>query len=208
MARVKELDLGRTHQVNAYRFARRELSNRGGGIILADGVGLGKTYEALATVATLLSTREHGRERRRLQPFRVLTVVPPRLITKWADELFLPDHFPKYMDDWTSPATRAVASTFRDVVVLRRARDLDNTAGQRRYGKNVLPPGFYLVNVNLLHSPGQKATQLRNTPWDAIIVDEAHLIARGLLDQHGGTLMASPKAAIILLLTATPHGIS
>jgi hypothetical protein len=171
-------------------------------------VGLGKTYEALATVATLLSTREHGRERRRLQPFRVLTVVPPRLITKWADELLLPDHFPKYMDDWTSPATRAVASTFRDVVVLRRARDLDNTAGQRRYGKNVLPPGFYLVNVNLLHSPGQKATQLRNTPWDAIIVDEAHLIARGLLDQHGGTLMASPKAAIILLLTATPHGIS
>ena len=207
MARVKELDLGRTHQVNAYRFARRELSNRGGGIILADGVGLGKTYEALATVATLLSTREHGRERRRLQPFRVLTVVPPRLITKWADELFLPDHFPKYMDDWTSPATRAVASTFRDVVVLRRARDLDNTAGQRRYGTNVLPPGFYLVNVNLLHGSGQKVTQLHNTPWDAIIVDEAHLIARALLYEHSGALMTSPRAAIILL-TATPFQLS
>jgi hypothetical protein len=111
------------------------------------------------------------------------------------------------MDDWTSPATRAVASTFRDVAVLRRARDLDNTAGHRRYGTNVLPPGFYLVNVNLLHGTGQKVTQLHNTPWDAIIVDEAHLIARGLLGAHDGVLMASPRAAIVLL-TATPFQLS
>ena len=207
MARVKELDLGRAHQVNAYRFARRELSHRGGGIILADGVGLGKTYEALATVATLLSTREHGKERRRAQAFRVLTVVPPRLITKWEDELFLPDHFPKYMDDWTSPATRAVAKTFGDVVVLRRVKDLDNRKGRRRYHTNVLPPGFYLVNNRLLHGTGQKVTQLNKTPWDAIIVDEAHLIARGLLDRSGGPLM-NPLGAAIILLTATPFQLS
>jgi hypothetical protein len=207
MARVKELDLGRVHQVSAYRFARRELSNRGGGIILADGVGLGKTYEALATVATLLSTRQHGKEKKKQQAFRVLTIVPPRLITKWADELFLPDHFPKYMVDWISPATRAVASTFRDVVVLRRPRDLDNMAGNRRYGTNVLPPGFYLINVNLLHGTGQKVTQLHNTPWDAIIVDEAHLIARGLLHQRGQHSVGSPRTAVILL-TATPFQLS
>jgi SNF2 family DNA or RNA helicase len=106
MARVKELALGRSHQVAAYRYARQVLNAGPGGIILADGVGLGKTYEALATIATTLSSREHGKKNKQRQPYRVLVVVPPRLITKWADELLLADRFPKYLKGWSGSLKR------------------------------------------------------------------------------------------------------
>lgn len=115
----------------------------------------------------------------------MLVVVPPRLITKWADELLLADRFPKYLEGWSAGEnTRAVANTFEDVVILRWTTDLQDQVGQRRYGTEVLPPGLYVANANLLHKTGRKFTQLHRTPWDAVIVDEAHLIARGLL--HGG----------------------
>jgi len=76
MARVKEVNLLRPHQVKAYRQARRALRTEGG-VILADGVGMGKTYEALATVATHLAQQEHGKERKQAQAHSVLILVPP-----------------------------------------------------------------------------------------------------------------------------------
>ena len=55
MAKVKEIDLGRRRRGERSGSARRILSSRPGGIVFP-GVGWGfrKTYEALATVATLL----------------------------------------------------------------------------------------------------------------------------------------------------------
>lgn len=126
MAKVMEIDLGcgRRHQVYAYRYARQELSKRNGGIILADGVGLGKTYEALAATATLLSQRQHSKLRKKRQAYRVIVIVPPGLVTKWTDELLLPDRFTRYLDKWISSSTKAVVKTFKDVAILRKERDL------------------------------------------------------------------------------------
>ena len=90
MAKVKEIPLGRPHQVAVCRTARKELRRRPGGIVLADGVGLGKTYEALGTIASYLAQQQHGRIRMQ-RKFKVLCLVPPGLVTKWADELLLPE---------------------------------------------------------------------------------------------------------------------
>lgn len=208
MARVKEIDTGpgRRHQVAAYRQARRSL-NRQAGIVLADGVGLGKTYEALATVATLLAQRQHGKERKQ-GAFKVLIVVPPNLVTKWASELE-DDGFLRYLEGWDkSSNTRAIYKTFSDdVVVLRRISDLESTPGKRRYGSNVLPAGCYIMNSNLLFRSERKATQIHRTLWDAVIVDEAHRISGELTKLKPHTLLANAKTKTVLL-TATPFQLS
>lgn len=206
MAKVKEINLGRRHQEKAYRYARRILSSRRGGIVLADGVGLGKTYEALATVATVLSQRQHTKVHKK-QQYQILVLVPPNLVTKWADET---DKFCDYLRGWTSPATDPVAQAFRDVVVLRRQADLEAKPGKLRYGKVVLPKGFYIVNINLLGRAGQsykKNTQIHKTQWDAIIVDEAHRTGNDLVRWAPHTLLANVNTPAILL-TATPFQLS
>jgi len=207
MAFVKEIDTKRPYQVAAYRQARRALS-RQSGIVLADGVGLGKTYEALATASTFLAQMQHGKERKQQEAFRVLIVVPPNLVTKWASELEQ-DRFLFYLRGWgDQPTTRAVYRTFSDeVVVLRRYSDLKSTSGKRRYRKDVLPPGCYVTNSNLLFRTERKATQIHNTPWDIVIVDEAHRIAGKLAELEPHTLIASTKTKTILL-TATPFQLS
>src|SRR6266852_3423918 len=59
------------------------------GVILADGVGLGKTWEALAGAALILVERSKdrfsgGRRRNlRRQPAHVLVLCPPGLVSKW-----------------------------------------------------------------------------------------------------------------------------
>ncbi len=210
MARVTEIALGRRHQVATYRFARRTLHARRateaahGGLILADGVGQGKTYEALATVATLLAQGLHSRTNQRWSQFHVMVLVPPSLVTKWSDELRSRDRFPRYLESWTSPVTRPVRATFEDVVVLRHLGDLRDNPGRRHRGHDQLPPGLYVVNQNLLWRSERKAGQLHATPWDAVIVDEAHHIAEHLVaDGERNVLLARPKTAT-LLLTATP----
>jgi superfamily II DNA or RNA helicase len=208
MARVKEIPLGRPHQIAVCRYVRKQLASRKGGIVLADGVGLGKTYEALATVASLLSQRQHFKERKQRRPFRVLVLVPPGLVSKWADELLLPDRFPKYLQSWRSTAHEAVVKTFTgDVVVLRRKSDLEKQSGERRYGSIELPGGLYIVNSNLLYREGKRVTQIHKTRWDAIILDEAHHIASDLVALEPHTLLANEKTAT-LLLTATPFQLS
>lgn len=209
MAKVKELDLGRSHQMDVCRFVRQELWRRKGGIVLADGVGLGKTYEALGTVVSYLAQLQHGKQRKQQQAYNVLVLVPPRLVSKWADELLLPNCFPQYLKSWHGHAHQAIMRTFsEDVVVLRRQRDLENHAGERRYRKNILPHGLYVVNWNLLLFPaGKKTTQIHKTTWDAIIVDEAHHVADKLLQLPPYTLLANPNT-VTLLLTATPFQLS
>jgi hypothetical protein len=215
MARVKQIQFNREHlyQAAICVHARKEFVSRlahnepAGGIVVADGVGLGETYEALGTSVSLLSQLQHGRERRKRQPFRIMVLVPPSLVSKWTDELILPDRFPWYLSDWTSPSTRAVAQTFRDVVVLRRMSDLVKAGGELRYGRRVMPAGLYVVNSNLLRKAGQRVERLRRTRWDVVIVDEAHHLADelsellGLNQWHGRT-------TALLLLTATPFQMS
>jgi hypothetical protein len=213
VAKLSEIQLGRPMQIAAYRHARRVLWDRykrlkaSGGIILADGVGLGKTYEALATAATLLSLRQHGKQRKQQRPYHVLILVPPRLITKWEDELRLPDKWPKYIAPWQTPATSAVYQTFSRPIVLRKMADLSARRARFYRRHEELPPGLYLANLNLLSQAGRKAGQLHRTPWDVVMVDEAHHPNNKLTRLPPHTLLARQKTAAILL-TATPFQLS
>lgn len=216
MARVRELRLGPAHghQERAARWARRSLWGRRvdgcapGGMLLADGVGLGKTYEALGTVATYLSQTLHGRRNVKGQRFSVLVLVPPALVEKWADELTDPARFPAYLRTWRrSDSTRAVAETFDLVAVLRHKIEVHDWPGYRQRGEHVLVPGVYVVNWNLLWKDGRKFTQIHRTHWDAIIVDEAHRLRGSLITERPHRICSHAKT-ITLLLSATPFQLS
>ena len=133
MARVKEVSFNKNHayQRAVCRYARKEFMRRlkrektFGGIVLADGVGLGKTYEALGTTVSLLSQLQHTNRRKKRKSFSILILVPPSLVSKWAGELILPDRFPKYLTRWTSPTNRAITKAFSEFVVLRKYKDLE-----------------------------------------------------------------------------------
>lgn len=213
MARVKEIDFGRGHayQNAASSYARREFMHRRksgeacGGIILADGVGLGKTYEALGATVSLLGQLQHNKERKKHNPFRLLVLVPPRLVTKWADELLLPDRFRKYLKTWSSAKYGSIRRTFENVAVVRNLRALKKRAGVRRYRSNVLFPGLYVINANVLRKRSKKVTQIRHTKWDVVIVDEAHHTTREIAQF---VAKQRTKKTALLLLTATPFQLS
>ncbi len=215
MSRVKQIQFEKEHRYQGAicAHARKEFIRRlardepAGGVVLADGVGLGKTYEALGTAVSLLSQLQHRKSRKKRKAFRIIVLVPPSLVSKWSDELILPDKFLRYLDSWTSPTTRAVAETFHDVVVLRRMSDLVKAGGEFRYGRRVMPAGLYIVNSNVLRKAGKRIERLRHTSWDVVIVDEAHHIAEELSDILGFENWHSRKTAL-LLLTATPFQMS
>lgn len=216
------LGRGHVHQertaeygVRLFESKRRRTFSLGGrskaesaGILLADGVGMGKTYEALATVSSWLIKRQWGRLRRR-RP-RVLVIVPPSLVSKWRDELYLEDKWPRYMKKaGLDKRHRAVYDTFLFPIVIRHGYQLDQLREkQHRRGVrgNCLAPGLYIVNnrqINLTGDGRESLNRLRDlisrTPWDAVIVDEAHDIRIERLER----VLCWPRSRV-LLLTATP----
>jgi len=98
MSRVKQIQFEKEHRYQGAicAHARKEFIRRlardepAGGVVLADGVGLGKTYEALGTAVSLLSQLQHRKSRKKRKAFRIIVLVPPSLVSKWSDELILP----------------------------------------------------------------------------------------------------------------------
>src|SRR5258708_681556 len=128
---VARLPLGAGHELQEHAVAaalRNLLLEGRRGVVLADEVGFGKTYEALAVMALL---HDHAVERR-----------------------------------WSADELRSAG--------LR---------GRRRDGHIQVPNGLYIVNHDLMSEKARATrrpllTQLWNTQWDLIIVDEAHHYAR------------------------------
>jgi hypothetical protein len=229
-----KLDTGKKHQVAVSTWARKRLADRAGrefddgvaaepaeqiGCLFADGVGLGKTWEALAAIALLLDKREWRRRRQRAERGRqrvnqrrqeahVLILLPPGLVAKWWRELHNPERsgFPRRLKRWAKKRSRRfVARTLapENTFVIRRRSDLaDLPRGSTKRGRYVLPPGTYLCNWNVFLSHGgrglDRVTALKNQRWDVVVVDEAH---------HGRARAALTKfkhSAYTILLTATP----
>lgn len=224
---------GEPHQASVATWARKRLVDRGGalfddgtgkdtpaqiGCLLADGVGLGKTWEALATVALLLAkgdlrkrrgrSRNHRRKEVNLRRRRahVLILVPPGLVAKWSHELRNPDGFQQRLARWAWKKSRAFVADTLDLnhcFEIRRRGDLaDLPRGKRKRGKYVLPAGTYVCNWNVFLGPGgrglDRVSKLRSQPWDVVVVDEAHhRAARRALE-------LLRDADHRLLLTATP----
>ncbi|MEO7735370.1 MAG: DEAD/DEAH box helicase [Kofleriaceae bacterium] len=236
MSKREAFSTGKPHQSAVAAWARGRLADQGGcafddlsgqaapaqtGCLFADGVGLGKTWEALAAAALLLDKHAWRKRRRRetqastLQRIHhrrreahVLILVPPGLVAKWSRELRNPDRagFPRRLKDWATRGSRGfVESTFaaENCFTIRTRTDLDSLPRGRIKRKTyTLPAGTYVCNWNVFLGPGgrgrDRVTALKNQRWDVVIADEAHhRRARVALDQFW-------YPSHTLLLTATP----
>jgi hypothetical protein len=176
------LGIGHELQDNAVAAALRGflVENRRG-VVLADEVGFGKTYEALA-VASLLA--ERAREARK--PFeRVLILCKSSLLEKWQEELSPAREpgrgFLQYLSGEHWPASHPFRRILHPIAISRRA-SADDKRAMRDGGQLQARPGIYIVNQevltekNRIHRPFLK--RLYDTRWDLVIVDEAHHYAR------------------------------
>ena len=141
-------------------------------VLIADGVGLGKTVQAALIVAETL---------RREADARVLVLVPPPLMAQWADELETRFGVPVFAADAASFA---------------RLR------ADRPYLVNPWESaGVWLVSPDYLKQPHILET-LPRRGFDAVVIDEAHAMAgdsqrRWAID----TIARSARRGILLTAT-------
>ena len=236
IARLSSLiDLERPLQQNAVRWAlTRLIEARQCGVVLADEVGCGKTYEAMALFALLWHHyRETDSEIR-----RVLVLCKSSLLDKWHEELAPPEKkadprkhgLKPYLtgEGWGPFIERfidglVVIENLNRAERMLRGKDGERFAGVQKGGKIQVPPGLYLVNHRLLYDSRRDKSRvlkyLYRTNWDLVIVDEAHHYGKGnkcdsIFAQHyqglGRGVQPDFGAAgtlgyrHILLLTATP----
>lgn len=218
-ALVSRLPLGTGHedQVRVVAAAlRRLLVNKQRGVVLADEVGFGKTYEALAVVSHLCA---HAQAQR--TPFeRVLVLCKPSLVRKWEEETSstrADRGFPRYLPE-KHPAEALFGNAVHCIDKRATAQELRHSGfrGQRVDGRLQVPAGLYIVNENLLQKEKRETSpllrQLWSSRWDVVVVDEAHHYAHG----NKPMFLFAPKNNLrnynqgglsfdkILALTATP----
>ena len=222
------ISTGLRHQAEVAIWVRRRLvDSRAGqfntgrstidqsGVVLADGVGLGKTWEALAASALILV--ESGKKRRdggprqnlRKQPARILVLCPPGVVSKWTREIRDPEGFQAHLERWAkaSPRRAFVLETLTKPYEIRRRSDLAFLdPGKIRRSQVELPVGTYVCNWNVLRkklgSGRSRLAALRAQSWDILIVDEAH--HREAREATKAVQSWSRGSPATLLLTATP----
>ncbi|RKY67745.1 MAG: hypothetical protein DRP97_07030, partial [Candidatus Latescibacterota bacterium] len=163
-----------------------------GGVILADPVGLGKSFQALGIIAALRSTENIN---------KVLLVVPPHLIEN--------EQWPQYVREFFGRGENGIilASEEEKVVGTFKSRVFYIDDGRDRpleilfmssYRLALLDPGAHVIDVL--------------SDYDVIVVDEAHrfkdisskrrVVLNSIIDRfaekHGG------RNPYVVLLTATP----
>lgn len=202
---------GKPHQERVATWARQRLADAGGrnysrsqdqdGVLFADGVGQGKTWEALAAAALILYSL--GRQRGQ---YHVLILCPANLITKWEDELEADSAFRKRLTAWKKKLSKSgdkqvaqcTFNTLTQVLPIRSGAHVRTKLKHRRFQA---APGTYLVSHNLISRRGTGLSALRRQKWDLVIVDEAHnAAARKALS----SLQERRRIDNKLLLTATP----
>ena len=172
--------LGREHQTAAVRAALDALLNQGRrGVVLADEVGCGKTFEALGTLALLWAHHQQVGAPIR----RVLVLADGALMTKWFNEIEARVDknaakgdgrgFQQYVagDEWAA---------FREMlggVTKLESRSSGDEAGKVEAGRRQVPADrVYIAKPRLINdTAGSRLVRyLGQTDWDVVIVDEAH----------------------------------
>ncbi len=153
-------------------------------LLLADDVGLGKTIEA-GLILTELMARQMAR--------RVLIIVPANLREQWREAL-----------DYFFHISPRIISTRH-----RREMERELPAGTNPW--EAYP--VLITSVDYAKQPAIK-NQILEVAWDAVLVDEAHQVARphlsspdqrAKMDRHELADLLAPRVRHLLLLTATPH---
>lgn len=214
------LRLGKDHQAQerTVRSALTSLLVEGcKGVVLADEVGFGKPYEALAIMALLCE-----RARTAKKAFdRVLILCKSALLPKWEEESsrVQPDRgFPQYLVGKEWPMRHPVFRLMDSIHVVGRRASADELRSIREGGKLQAPAGLYIVNHDVLTEANRNSRwflkRLYETEWDLVIVDEAHHYARwtkpayifapngDMMDYNQG--LSGGRFGKILALTATP----
>lgn len=210
-----------THQKDVILYVcKRLIDDKSRGIILADEVGLGKTFEALWTAYFhYLSLSSQDKK----DTARILIVVPPKLLMKWVEEL---EKFSEHIEriERSLPLDLVEKSSlFRNYA--NRAYILDVRKGKsglqvNRATFNKKENGIYILKETLLsrvtHNSSREyrsaKMQFSGITWDLVCFDEAHRYAKGG-DGEGNNRSAaaktfcesvSAKGTKIILCTATP----
>src|ERR1700744_952432 len=146
-------------------------------LLLADGVGLGKTIQAGLVAAELLVRR---------RAHRILIVAPPGpLLRQWEQEMRLRFglRFP----------------------VLADAASLRDARTRLEFGGNPFEANaLCLTSIDFAKSD-HVLTELERTRWDLVIIDEAHHCAQPDCRRHLLARVLATISDGMLLLTATPH---
>lgn len=189
------IDLERDHQKKAVRWALdRLLGGMQCGVVLADEVGCGKTYEALALFALLW----HHYRRTKKPLHRVLILCKSSLLRKWHDELTTNETQsdgvkhglrPYLAGNRWQPFVEQFIDNLFMIENLNRAnrlwygKDGSQLRGVRADSKIQVPHGLYLVNQQLLYDGKRGKSKLLSylyrTNWDLVIADEAHHYGKG-----------------------------
>ena len=158
---------GKPHQERAAVWARRRLADGGGrrfnadndqdGVLLADSVGMGKTWEAIAAAALILYKWDRPERNRR----HVLILCPSNLVTKWEDELVDGSPLQRRLDAWSdklertgqaAPARR-IRETLTAVMPIRRSTDVRTRKQRSRFEP---PGGTYIISQTLITKRGKR----------------------------------------------------
>jgi superfamily II DNA or RNA helicase len=160
-------------QREPFRAAMAQLQPR---LLIADGVGLGKTVEVAMLLAEL---QRRGRAR------RILAVVPRHILDQVQHEL------------WCRAGIPLVRLDSEGIQRLRQR--IPSGHNPFAYFDRVI------VSIDTIKNPSKYRHHLEKVRWDAVWIDESHkLMNRGTLNNQLAQVLA-PNADALILTSATPH---
>ena len=148
-------------------------------ILMADGVGLGKTLEAGILISELIA-RGKGR--------RILVVTVKSMMAQFQKELW---------ERFSIPLISLDSSKIQHI-----RRDLPSNHNPFHYYDKTI------ISIDTLKRDNEYRVHLENARWDIIVIDEAHNVAkRGKSNSQRARLaeLLSSRSDTLIMLSATPH---